>query len=470
MKKTNIALAAVLGASIAVSGISVAGFSAAGNGEKSSSYDTAATADQSGKPDDRPHSLMLGSVKNVAVTDTQENRISLSWDSKPNATGYYVYGCNKDSNDNYSLLCDVAQPSADIQNLDDTSQYWFKIAAYTRSNGVVYESHATELKTATKTANVANLDSKRSSSVLSFGWADNPRITGYEIYRADKSSGNKYSLYKTIDNSKSEFEDKNVKEGELYSYKIKPYRTVENNNFYADGKEITLISGLSAPANLVGRSANTRVTLSWSEKKLADGYNVYMSQSENSSFKLLGSTNETSFATDKLSAGKTYYFRVQPFKKAGDKTVNGTWSSCAIKAAKAEESTRSAPKSSIQGSGTYIEVSLTQQHMWFYENGKLVLHTDIVTGNNGSHDTPTGNYVIESRARDTTLTGPGYSSFVSYWMGFCGGYGIHDASWRSSFGGDIYKGDGSHGCVNTPYDKVKTIYEHTEYGTPVYVY
>ena len=77
---------------------------------------------------------------------------------------------------------------------------------------------------------------------------------------------------------------------------------------------------------------------------------------------------------------------------------------------------------------------------------------------------------MTSRALDTTLTGPGYSSFVNYWMGFYGGCGIHDASWRSSFGGTIYKGNGSHGCVNTPLEKVKYIYEHTDYGTPVYVY
>ena len=88
----------------------------------------------------------------------------------------------------------------------------------------------------------------------------------------------------------------------------------------------------------------------------------------------------------------------------------------------------------------------------------------------GAADTPTGTYSIESRAQDTTLTGDGYSSFVSYWMGFYGGCGIHDSSWRSSYGGSIYQGNGSHGCVNTPFDKVKTIYEHVEVGTPVYVY
>ena len=50
------------------------------------------------------------------------------------------------------------------------------------------------------------------------------------------------------------------------------------------------------------------------------------------------------------------------------------------------------------------------------------------------------------------------------------GIGIHDASWRTSFGGSIYKSKGSHGCINTPFEAVKTIYENSYTGIPVIVY
>ncbi len=83
----------------------------------------------------------------------------------------------------------------------------------------------------------------------------------------------------------------------------------------------------------------------------------------------------------------------------------------------------------------------------------------------------TGTFIeISIDQQHTTLVGEDYESYVDYWLGFNGGIGIHDASWRDDFGGDIYQGNGSHGCVNTPFDKVKTIYEHVEVGTPVYVY
>ena len=81
-----------------------------------------------------------------------------------------------------------------------------------------------------------------------------------------------------------------------------------------------------------------------------------------------------------------------------------------------------------------------------------------------------GVYSIYAKSTGVYLVGETWNSYVNYWMPFKGGYGLHDASWRSEFGGDIYLYDGSHGCVNTPYEKVKYIYEHTDYGTPVYVY
>ena len=66
--------------------------------------------------------------------------------------------------------------------------------------------------------------------------------------------------------------------------------------------------------------------------------------------------------------------------------------------------------------------------------------------------------------------GGSYSSHVSFWMPFNGGQGLHDATWRSSFGGSIYRGSGSHGCVNCPYSTAAVLYKYVEEGFPVIVY
>lgn len=121
---------------------------------------------------------------------------------------------------------------------------------------------------------------------------------------------------------------------------------------------------------------------------------------------------------------------------------------------------------------TYVEISLTNQKMWFYKNGELVVETPVVTGNPyAGHETPSGGvWSVKDRARNQTLSGQGYASPVDYWMPFNGGVGIHDLQSRAWFGGSIYLGSGSHGCVNTPLAAVKLIYDQMEIGVPVIVY
>ncbi|MBP3914857.1 MAG: peptidoglycan binding domain-containing protein [Clostridium sp.] len=120
---------------------------------------------------------------------------------------------------------------------------------------------------------------------------------------------------------------------------------------------------------------------------------------------------------------------------------------------------------------TYVEINLTNQSLWFYKNGELIVQGDVVTGNvSRGNATPQGTYILNYKQKNATLKGAGYSSNVKYWMPFNCNIGIHDASWRGSFGGSIYKTDGSHGCVNAPEYLAKKIYENIEPGTPIICY
>lgn len=131
----------------------------------------------------------------------------------------------------------------------------------------------------------------------------------------------------------------------------------------------------------------------------------------------------------------------------------------------------------------YIDVDLTEQHARMYDaSGNLIWETDIVSGDTTqSHDTPYGIYVmdeyrasgdVELRGTIDASTGePEYISHVSYWMPFIGNsYALHDADWRSKFGGTIYQGNGSHGCVNLPVDKAAELFNLTAIGDVVVVH
>lgn len=120
---------------------------------------------------------------------------------------------------------------------------------------------------------------------------------------------------------------------------------------------------------------------------------------------------------------------------------------------------------------TYVEINLTKQYLWAYSNGELIAEGNIVTGNlDGKHNTPQGVYKLKYKQKNAILRGPGYESPVSFWMPFNGDIGMHDATWRSSFGGEIYKYDGSHGCVNCPYGLAEKIFNNIPAGAPIVCY
>lgn len=136
--------------------------------------------------------------------------------------------------------------------------------------------------------------------------------------------------------------------------------------------------------------------------------------------------------------------------------------------------------------GKVILVSLKQQWLWAYSNGKLAFANPVTTGQ-AWLPTPQGTYVVSQKVEDTEFYspwGPGspfyYSpEHVNYALYFRNkGYYIHDAPWRHAFGPgtnvphtspDGTWEDGSHGCVNMTTAAAKWLYAWAGIGTTVIV-
>ena len=117
---------------------------------------------------------------------------------------------------------------------------------------------------------------------------------------------------------------------------------------------------------------------------------------------------------------------------------------------------------------SYVEIDMGNQHLYLYMNGELILESDFVSGNiSRGYGTPAGVFGLTYKERNATLTGENYASHVDYWMPFNGGIGLHDASWRSKFGGTLYQTGGSHGCINLPPQKAPALYDLVYKGIPV---
>ncbi|MDO4647292.1 MAG: peptidoglycan binding domain-containing protein [Eubacteriales bacterium] len=121
----------------------------------------------------------------------------------------------------------------------------------------------------------------------------------------------------------------------------------------------------------------------------------------------------------------------------------------------------------------YIEVSIQDQTMWYIRSGEILLSTKVVTGmETEERRTPTGVYMILDKKKNHTMRGSYGTAYCNFLIAIShDGICIHDSPWRSNYGGDIYISSGSHGCINTPYSAMQSLYEaETNYGMPVIVY
>lgn len=130
-----------------------------------------------------------------------------------------------------------------------------------------------------------------------------------------------------------------------------------------------------------------------------------------------------------------------------------------------------------QFGNTFVEIDLGLQQVYYYENGALVWESPTVTGKvSAGNATPSGVFFLNGKEANRILRGkivngkPEYEAPVSCWMPFNGNIGMHDASWRSKFGGNIYVNNGSHGCINLPKNKAAELFARIQKGCPVVVH
>ena len=415
----------------------------------------------SAEADEDPSSV--GDVTDVTRTSEETDLITISWNAADNAQGYHVYWRNgDDSSAKFKLLTTVKDTALTVRKLKVGALYEFKVAAYKAYEGKLYEGKSTTVRCATAPSAVKSFrltSGAQKGTVLK--WTKNEMCDGYIMYRQYDSV---WSKVKEIPADTTEFTDTDVIPGKAYYYRLFAYRRDVGGTLKSAYSEVKTVCGLCAPKDNGTFSILRRMNFRWKKNSFATGYEIRYS-ADNKNFTLLVDTKNTYYNSNRFKNGKLYYFRIYPYRLVGkNKTrVYGTY------LAKSLTITNSAYGQSVPT--TYIEVSRDQQHMWFYINDEIYVSTDVVTGNYNSMDTPAGYWSVNNKAAPATLVGADYVTQVDYWIAFIGsGYGIHDASWRSSFGGTIYKGNGSHGCINTPYNNVKKIYGKVKIGTPVIVY
>jgi lipoprotein-anchoring transpeptidase ErfK/SrfK len=115
--------------------------------------------------------------------------------------------------------------------------------------------------------------------------------------------------------------------------------------------------------------------------------------------------------------------------------------------------------------GRWIDVNLSQQMLYAYEDNTIVNSFPVSTGV-AAHPTVTGQYYIYVKYTSTLMTGPGYYlPNVPYTMYFYEGYGIHGTYWHNNFGHPM-----SHGCINMYTPDAEWMFNWASIGTLVNIH
>ena len=430
----------------------------------------AATADEAVKttastPDEQPQHTYtkdnMPKVSGLTRLSEKADSIRIGWDDIEGIDGYRIYRRDDNNPDaDFKLFSIVPKAGLDIRNLGTGSKYSFRVAPYIKNTSSVIEGEATEVTFGTAPTDVEGFRmTDETKDTISMSWDKNDRADGYLLERCYRG---KWSDYQTFDADATEFTDTDLEPGKAYYYRIRAYREDSTGMMPGAKSAIRTVAGLIGPEDDDSDSKHGRVSLDYKDSKYADGYEIYYSK-DRENWEHLGSTEKTHYSTSRLEDGEKYYFRIFPYKTVDGHDIPGSYTEMDFVA-----NTEIYDK---EVGDTYVEVSLDDQHMWYIVDGDVYLESDCVTGNYGSADTPKGYYSVNAKVSPCTLKGDDYTSYVTYWMPFIGGgWGLHDADWRSSFGGSIYKGNGSHGCVNLPPKVAKEMYSVIEVGTPVIVY
>ena len=157
-------------------------------------------------------------------------------------------------------------------------------------------------------------------NAITFKWGTVSNADGYQVYR--KVNSGKWKSVKTT--TGLVYKDKDTKAGYKYSYTVKAYKLIDGKKVYSGYDKIGLSGKLNTTVSL--KIKNNTVSVSWKKTNGASGYYIYRATSKKgkySKIKIITSGKTLKYTDKKVKKGKTYYYKVVPFRKISGKAVKG---------------------------------------------------------------------------------------------------------------------------------------------------
>ncbi len=272
----------------------------------------------------------VNTTTGLAVSKKTSTSVTLKWNKTLTSndgkvvTGYYIYRSTA-ANSGYSLVATVS--NGETLTYKDTGltagkTYYYRVQPYRTYKGTAGKGGYASLSVATlgKVGTVTGL--KKSSVKIGstkLSWSGVSTANGYEIYHSLKK-GSGYSLVKTT--TSTSFTHSNLCSGTNNYYKVRAYRNEDGKKVYGSFSSVFTVKTtgykVSKPSKLkLASNSTTSIKLSWKKVSKANGYYIYRSTSKDTGYKKIKTITKggtVSFTNKKLTAGKTYYYRVVAYR------------------------------------------------------------------------------------------------------------------------------------------------------------
>lgn len=270
----------------------------------------------------------------ITVSVSGGDSVLIRWEKTAGADGYIL---TEEKSGNVLAKMDAKTLSYEWKGLEAGKEYQALLTPYRKVKKEEIKGEESRIRFLLKTftgdenlsppviEEVVSLSAK--ALAVSFGAIEG--AFGYGVYRAEDTEDGTYVFVgNTLTNN---FTDGNLECGKTYYYKV-CVMTLEKGQ--ADGKaqikyhdlSKKAVSGIPVPngaAVSIKRVSNASCQLTWDKNPEASGYTVYRREEKAETYQIVKNLTSTAWKDTKLILGKTYEYRVIPYKTVRGRRIYG---------------------------------------------------------------------------------------------------------------------------------------------------
>ena len=278
-------------------------------------------------------SLNLDNLAGVKIGGRADNALRLNWTKNTDASGYII---EQYSNGTWNRIARIGNGNTTtyrVENLKAGTSYQFRIKAFGfRGTEAVY-GKTVSVSGKTNPAVVSGLMiGGTAKDALRLNWNS---VSGAEGYIIEKQEGTSWKRIARLEGGKTgTYRVEGLKAGTNYRFRVRAFGFDGNTAIYSEYKNVSGKTDAAAPTVTIGNMEGVKIggraenalRLNWNKNTSASGYIIEQNQNGTwTRIARIGENITTTYRVEKLSAGRTYQFRIRGFGFQGNTPVYGNF-------------------------------------------------------------------------------------------------------------------------------------------------